>query len=307
MQKKILIAVDGSIHARNGLLYAAGLYAAGSDLRFGLIHVQSIVSRYFLEEAEGDPRVKESLYRAVEQNRLQSSDILEKSRQLLMSRGVPDQSIDIISKPRQLGVTKDIIEYAHEHLYEAIVAGRRGLTRMQKIFMGSISAKLVQHSSEVPVWIIDGEISPEKILVVVDVAGSWRRMLDHLGRICAGIDHLRLTFYYVRYGHGLETLELSALNEINARIAEKEQSMIERFWDEAVRTLTQVGLQESRIDLSTPVQTAPIGKMILNQIESGMYDTVVIGRRGSNRSFFSGGVSRFVIERLTDHAIWISE
>ena len=306
MQTKLLIAVDGSIHARNGLLYAAGLHARGADILFGLIHVQSIVSQYFLEETEGDPKINEALQRAVGQNRLQSIDILQKSRQLLLSRGIPESSIEIISKIRMLGVTKDIIEYAHEHLYDAIVAGRRGLSRMQKIFMGSISAKLAQHSAGVPVWIVDGEIEPGKFLVAVDVAGPWHRLLDHL-RSASGIDKIRLTFYYVRRSHSLEAMELPALNEINARIAEKEQSMIDRFWEEACRVLKGAGLTEGRFQMLSPVQTGNVGKMILNEIDSGLYDTLVIGRRGSHKSFFSGGVSRYVIERLTDHAIWISE
>ncbi len=45
--------------------------------------------------------------------------------------------------------------------------------------------------------------------------------------------------------------------------------------------------------------------MIIEEAENNNYETVVLGRRGSNKAYYFGSVSRYVSERLLDHAIWI--
>jgi hypothetical protein len=52
--------------------------------------------------------------------------------------------------------------------YNAIVVGSRKISRLQQVFMGSVSANLVEHSEFIPVWIVDGEVTPDKIMVAVD-------------------------------------------------------------------------------------------------------------------------------------------
>jgi nucleotide-binding universal stress UspA family protein len=307
MQKKILIAVDGSYHATNGLLYAADLLARSSNIHCGLIHVHPPISQYYLEEADTDPVIAEALDRAMEKNRIESEEILEKSRQLLLSRGIDSSSIEMASQPRCLGRAKDIIDYAHRQVFDAIVTGRRGLSRVQKIFMGSTSAKLVEFSRGIPVWIVDGEITPRKFLVVVDVASPWQHLVDHLRHMCAGIDDIEVTFFYVRQGYSLEQIEGMQMDEIHGKVARKEQAIIDRFWDETTGRLKKSGMKERQFEFLTPIQDGKIGKMILSETEAKPYDTVVIGRRGREKSFFSGSVSRYVIERLTDRTLWISE
>ena len=307
MQKKLLIAVDGSVHANHGLLYAADLLSRSSNIRCGLIHIHPVLSQYFLEEADTDPIIADALERAVAQNRLQSEEILEKSRQLLLSRGIEGSVIEIVSQPRSLGLAKDIIDYAHREVYDAIVTGRRGLSRVQKVFMGSTSAKLIEFSRGIPVWVVDSEIYPRKFLVVVDAVCPRHHLMDHLKRMCAGIEDIHLTFFYVRRGPAVEQIEDMDMSELRAKISRKEQMDIDKFWSGTKQKMTAAGMKKHQLDLLAPVQEGKIGKMILDEIESKDYDTVVIGRHGSHKSFFSGGVSRYVSERLVDHALWISE
>jgi nucleotide-binding universal stress UspA family protein len=307
MQKKILIAVDGSTHADNAMLYAADLLLRSSNVRCGLIHVHPTLSKYFLDESDTDPIIAEALERTIEHNRMKSEGILEKSRQLLLSRGIDGSMIETVSQPRCLGLAKDIIEYAHREVYDAIVTGRRGLSRVQKIFMGSTSAKLIEFSRGIPVWIVDGNIYPRKFLVVVDVLYPLNHLLVHLRRMSAGVADIHLTFYYVRRGSSLEKVDGLNMSAFRSKIARKEQATIDAFWADITRKMMAAGMKERQFDLLAPEQEGKIGKMILNETAAKDYDTIVIGRHGSDKSFFSGGVSRYVIERLTDHALWISE
>ncbi len=307
MKKKILIAVDGSTHARNGLLYAADLLSKSSDFHCGLIHIQPMISQYLFDEAGIDPKVGKALQRVLEYNRAQSEEILEKSKQLLLSHGISGSAVETISHPRTLGLAKDIIEHAHKHLYDAIVTGRRGLSRVQKIFMGSISTKLAEFSSGNPVWIIDGEIRPRRFLVAVDVAAPWLHLLDHLSLICEGMEEIHLTFIHVLPNQSLDGIDplFPGMDEVGAMIAHNERQMVERFWAEATHTLAAAGLQRHQMEMLTPTKTGRIGRMILDETEGQAYDTVVIGRRGSGQAFYFGSVSRYVAERLTGHALWV--
>lgn len=45
--------------------------------------------------------------------------------------------------------------------------------------------------------------------------------------------------------------------------------------------------------------------MILEQAESGRYDTVVMGRSGVGKAFYFGRVARYVSERITGLALWL--
>jgi nucleotide-binding universal stress UspA family protein len=47
------------------------------------------------------------------------------------------------------------------------------------------------------------------------------------------------------------------------------------------------------------------GRDILKAAEKGNYSTLVIGRRGIEKAFFMGRVSRYIINRASDRAIWL--
>ena len=81
-----------------------------------------------------------------------------------MEEGIVGSDVKIVSQTHMLGLTRDILEYSHKHQCDAIFAGPRGLTRLQKLFMGSISTKLMKHSGKIPVCIVDGPVRPHKIL-----------------------------------------------------------------------------------------------------------------------------------------------
>ena len=48
-----------------------------------------------------------------------------------------------------------------------------------------------------------------------------------------------------------------------------------------------------------------VGKAILDEAKKGNYGTVVIGRRGASKAFFMGSVSRYVLDRISNRALWL--
>ncbi|MCJ8500410.1 universal stress protein [Desulfatitalea alkaliphila] len=308
MNRRLLIAVDGSLHANQGLMYAADLLAGREDISCTLIHIQPVVSQYFIDEAKSDPQIQETLKRVQEHNRRQSEEILQKSKQILVDRGVAPAVIETVGKARSMGLAKDILEYAHTHLYDAIVAGRRGLARVQKIFMGSVSSKLAEYSGGIPLWVVDGDIRPAKFLVAVDITAPWRHILDHLAVMCAGLPELKLTFFHVMQNGAVETDETFAIpgvKEIGELMARNEKQVLDRFWEEATRELTAAGFKRHQLEMLAPGRSGKIGRMISDYATANNYDTVVIGRRGGDQAYYFGSVSRYVVERLSGCAVWV--
>jgi len=307
MQKRILIAVDGSAHAKNALMYAAGFASPAADLYYALFHVQPIISQYFLDEAKTDPKIEEALKNVTDENTLASQEMLQKSKELLIGAGIHETNIVCVSQTRMLGLTRDIIEYGRKHRFDTIVAGRRGLSRLQKVFMGSTSAKLIEHSGPIPVWIVDGEVRPRRVLVAVDVQDPSSAVLDHIALMFAGITSVHLTFYHV-----LQNLRLGEIAPFTPGIAEIEQTIelhekqtIADYWAATTQRLRSAGFKEEQLSIRAVRRTTKTAKMIIEEAEQNEFDTVIIGRTGSDKAFYFGNVARYVSERLTGRALWI--
>lgn len=306
MERKILIAVDGSIQSKGALAYVASVFNRSIDVRFTLLNVQPIVSMYLLEAARTDAKADAELQRVIEQQTADSNEMLEKARDQFIRMGINQKCINMVSQVRRQGQAKDIIDYAHQHLYDAIVVGRRGLSRIQKAFMGSTSAKVMEHCVSIPVWIVDGDVKARNILVPVDISTISMQIIDYIGMILESQSDVRLTFYHVD-----ETPVAGYAGAVDNRmamagaIAKSEQHWQAHYWDAARKKLEEAGLHSSQFEQLTAPRTGRIAKMILEQVQSGDYDTVVLGRRGSGNAFFFGSVSHYVVERLTDRALWL--
>jgi nucleotide-binding universal stress UspA family protein len=306
MLRKILIAVDGSMHSKGALAYVASVFKQSPEAQFTLFNVQPIISQYLREEARTDAKADAELRRVIEQQTVDSNELLEKSRDQFVRMGIDRKCIKLVSQVRRQGQAKDVIDYAHQHLYDAIVVGRRGLSRIQKAFMGSTSAKIVEHAASIPVWVVDGDVKARKILVPIDVSDTSLQMVDYIGMMLGGQPDVHLTFYHVDETPAASHSITEGYRMIMAgAIARGEQNWQQRYSAAAKQSLEAAGIHGSQVEQLTVPRTGRIAKMILEQVQSGDYDTVILGRRGSGNAYFFGSVSHYVIERLTDRALWL--
>jgi nucleotide-binding universal stress UspA family protein len=306
MLRKLLITVDGSIHSKGALAYMAGLLKQSPDVRFTIFNVQPIVSQYLLDEARINPRADAELRRVIDRQTAESEALLEKTREQFIRMGIASDCINVVSQVRRQGQAKDIIDYAHKHLYDAIIVGRRGLSRIQKAFMGSTSAKVVEHAASIPVWIVDGDVQARRILVAVDGSEASLQIVDYLGMMLGSQPHVRFCFYHVDETPGpSHATGEEPVRAVAGILAKGEQHWQDLFWKIAKQRLEAAGIHGSRTEHVTEPRSGRVAKMILQQVQDGDFDTVVLGRRGSGNSFFFGSVSHYVIERLTDRAVWL--
>ena len=266
-----------------------------------------MISQYLLDEAKTDPKVSASLKKAIKKNTAKAKTLLEKQKKRMITMGVPSEHIEMVAQPTMIGRSKDILEYARKGIYDAIVVGRRGLSRIQKTFRGSTSAELLESADVIPVWMVDGNVTSQRILVAVDGSESSYRALDHVGSMFSENPEIKLSLFHV----SPEAEDIDAFSfekddpDIQDIVTKGSERLMGKFFADAALKLKEAGIAADRVEIITIKRKAKVGKMILAEAKKGNYGTVVVGRRGADQSHFFGSVSRYVTERITDRALWL--
>jgi nucleotide-binding universal stress UspA family protein len=314
MEKKILLAVDDSEHAKNAVRYAAMISSAVKNLVYTLFYVQPVVSQYLIDEAAGSPKAKAALENLNKKQAEQGLRILNDQKTRMVDLGIDSSRIETVSIQRKAGLAKDILQYAQDRYYDAIIVGRRGLSRLQEVFMGSLTRNLLEFSETIPVWIIDREITSAAIMLTTDGSAGSFRAVDHLSFMVGGNPAVKITLFHVtpsardftafEPGADVKTTEADE-KELEEILKSGDRKSMDIFLAHARRMFAQAGLSEDQVSFKAVQSQGGIGKQVLQEFKKGKYGTLVIGRRGINKSFFMGSVSDYVINKASDCAVWL--
>ncbi|MBI9086297.1 MAG: universal stress protein [Desulfobacterales bacterium] len=308
MKKKILVAVDGSRHASTAVGYAARMAGAIGDVEYLLIHIQPGISQYLLDEAEKIPKVKSELGKIIKKNKAAGLALLEAHRAKMVKGGVDAVRIEIQTRPRLVSVADDLLALSHAGSYDAIVVGRRGIGYLHEMVMGSVAANLANNSQITPIWIVDGDVSGEKTLLAVDGSSRSLRALDHLAFILGGQSENRIHMIHVQpWLRDCCEIDMDEppSPEVETAMLDGDRKCMRDFSSQAKAVLGQYGFDDDRIDLTTVAARVFAGKAILEAAGKGEYGTVVIGKGGESKSTFLGSVSRKVLQKASNLAVWI--
>jgi nucleotide-binding universal stress UspA family protein len=308
MEKKVLLPVDASTHSKHSIQYAGRIASAVKKLTYTLLNIQPSVSQFLLEAAQTNLKAKNQLKSVIRTNREDSMKLLEKYKQEMVSMGVAKRRIDLTTRPRSLGLAKDVLDYAQEGLYDAVVVGRRGLSKAAQAFMGSLSANLVEHSRVIPVWLVDGKVRSKKIMLAVDGSESALRAVDHVAFMVGDNPEVFLTLFHV-IGRGEDfskiRFEKADRKSRQRNIARESKEFVDEFHAKGIERLKKGGIRKDRFEIRISKRVRNVGKAIVDTAKKGKYGTLVIGRSGINKSFFIGSVSRYVINKASDCVLWI--
>jgi nucleotide-binding universal stress UspA family protein len=307
VKKKILLPVDSSIHSRRAMDYAARISPTVKDLTYTLLHVQPAVSSFLIEEAKKDLKAKEKLTRILGKNREEAKKVLAKWKAHMMSLGIAGDRIELVTQARALGLSKDVLDRAQEGLYDAVAIGRRGLTKTKRIFMGSLTVDLVEHSKAIPVWVIDGDVASNKIMIAADGSGSSLRAVDHVAFMVGDNPDAAVTLFHVlpRLRDYCVIDFEEAGTDVEQDVVPGAQECIDHFYSKARKKFNEAGFGEDQIHVRVSKRTANVGKAIVDEARKGGFGTVVVGRRGIGRSFFMGSISRYVLEKTANRTVWV--
>ena len=308
MEKKVLIAVDDSRHSENALRYAASMVDSVKNLKFVLFHVQPTISQYLVDEARFKPSAHAELQKLMQKGHQVAQSLLKKDKALMVSLGVAENNIQIISLPRKFGTAKDILEYGTALLYDAIVVGRRGVSGLAEVFVGSVSANVVDNAELLPVWVVDEKGSSKGVMVAIDGSGSSLRAVDHLAFIYGGNPDVAITFFHVT-PHLADFCPIdftqNDTSALEAVIEQGDRACIDRFYAHALKKLADAGISDRQIRIDVHKGGFKVGKAVLDAYRKGGFGTLIVGRRGMDRKYFAGSVSRYLVNQFSGGALWV--
>ena len=313
--KKILIAVDGSEQSFETVRYVAQLFPQRQAKVF-LLHVLSRIPdtmwdlysdpdlRYKLLEF---PAWKSAQKKAIEGFMDRASIFLEKA-------GYPTSQVFTLVKDRKTGITRDIIAEAKKG-YDALVVGRRGMTPLRDLILGSTTSKLVNSLSHLPLWVVGGRPDPKRILVAMDHSDSSIGTLEYMGKL------LDVTKKELLLFHAIRELPISFLQEGASAGSRKvkdllvkmrgqvdaERELMQSFFEQRIRSLEKKGMDASRISTKIVTGVTSRAGSVIEEAQKGGYGTIVVGRRGLSRvrQFTAGRVSDKVVQMARETAVWV--
>ncbi len=307
MEKKILLALDDSLHSKYAVQYAMRMGSQVESLHYTLFSIQPTVSGFLVDDAKTDARARAALEKMKNRNETRTLEMLEGFRSLMTAGGIDEGRIEVKTQAKKIGLAKDILERAQEDRYDAIVAGRRGISKVQEMFMGSVTTNLIEHSRVTPVWVVDGDVTDPRILLAVDGSESALRAVDHISFMFSGSPEVKITLAHVvprlKDFCAIDLDESDA--EIEDVIVEGDKRCVQQFLVHAYNKFKDAGIDKSRIEIRELPRSRNIGKAILDEADGGGYGTLVFGRRGINKAFFMGSVSNYIINKAANHALWL--
>lgn len=306
MEKKLLIAVDASLHSQYAVSYTQSLDPTGKNIQCTLFNVQPAISSFLMEEAKTSGKANAELKKVIQKNAAEAHRFLSEYKEKMTRNGWEAGHIDMVSHPKMQGAAKDILDYAQKGLFDAIVAGRRGVTRAQELFTGSVTTNLLEHSRLTPVWVVDKSIAIHRILAAVDGSKSAFRAVEHLSLILSNLANVHVTLFYVNVkpSLGMDFIPEEA-GDFQKILATAGKHHIDIFFTAAKERFATDGLSESQVETKIGPAALQVGKAIVNEVKKDGYDTVVVGRTGEENRFFMGSVSRYVLRKLSDCAVWL--
>jgi len=217
---------------------------------------------------------------------------LRAARKELIDMGYGEDQVKTKLKHRMFSKAADILQEGAAGLYDAVVLGRRGLSRLEEAFDDSVSKDILEEKSNFPIWICRRlDLERKGVLVCADGSQTSKRIVDHVGFILANEKEHEITLLSVADAR-------SDLKEI------KEKILVS-----AADSLVHNGFPTELIK-TTVLKNSNVARAVLGEADSGQYAAVAVGRRGAGRGLlgkiFMGSVSTKLFRELEKSALWLN-
>lgn len=152
----------------------------------------------------------------------------------------------------------------------------------------------------------------KKILITVDGSATTMATLAYVAMMeAAAIADLSVVLFHVMKGVPPELRRESQgcprSHQLVTRLEERELAAAERLLGKAREQLMAYGLDPAQVEIKLHPRVAGLARDILFEAERGLYDAVVLGRRGSNRlqEMLLGSVTNKVVQHADRTPVWV--
>jgi nucleotide-binding universal stress UspA family protein len=158
---RLLVAVDDSENAHRAVRYVGSIFGRTPDVAVTLFHVLKPIPRALLEHGGSEnPAIEEQLSSHLRQERDQwirrreaQCPVLTKACETLAQSGF-DTSCVTLKFGHEDDVAANILEEARIGQHDTIVVGRRGLSRITRMYLGGVTDRLLRDANGFAIWII---------------------------------------------------------------------------------------------------------------------------------------------------------
>ncbi len=267
MQKHLLLTVSDDPSALFGVRFVNSFFQNKEEVKFTVL--------YIVPSGEKIPA-----------GGVDTCDLaLEKSMHSLINAGFMQEHIFCKIRKRMLSAASDIISEGNKGLYDAIVLGRRGISRLEELINDSVSIRVLEEKRKSPIWICR-HIDPDRknVLVCVDGSQESLRVVDHVGFILAAEEQHNVTLLHVA----------------------QEPTDTEMIFRQSMEVLEENGISPSRVG-SKVVESSNVAGTIESEAQAGRFSAVAVGYTGKGkRGVFSiGSVSTRLCYEMSGSALWI--
>lgn len=309
LERKILVTVDGSVYSNNALNYLIDLYAGIENVSF---HLFSVFSTGALPQAGREWMDELSLMNAMSRegrNRYSRTRRFLNEATAHMARGGIDASR--ISSEVQMGrasIAADILQKAQAGMYDAMIIGRRGIGKIEELFMGSVSATVLGKCHDIPVWIVDKKVKSDKFLIPVDGSFHSLKAVDHLGYMLAGHPRAEITLFHssALFAARASIAPADFYEQWGKEWCEKYLHGADSVQQAPRQLLVEAGFDPARIYWQHAFKGIEPARQIIRQALIDDFGTIVMGRRCDvNSRGLLKSVSDRVVFMADKVAIWI--
>lgn len=297
-QKRLLLAVDGSENAMQTVKYA-GEEDSFKGMKIVLFHVYKNIPQayYDLEKEPKSVKIVAHVRSWEAEQKKKISQYMDDAKQMLLNAGHAEPAVDIKIQNRKKGVARDIITEA-QNGYDAVLVRRRGATALQTIIVGSVTMKLLEKQTFVPLLIAGGKPINKKVLVAVDGSPCATRAVHFVATMLGPLRDYEVRLLHVARWGGHPELE-DAEGDVSAEM--------DSVFIEPIKTLTQSGFDPDNISTKTIAGVSSRAGAIVDSAHKGGWATIVVGRRGLSEisEFFMGRVSNKVVHAGREDTVWI--
>lgn len=155
MVKKILVAFDDSENAMRTVKYIACLFTPDSKVTLLSVIKNTAylcernspeLTSYFLSQPGSFCLLENKKKEFIE-------GAIQKAKQILLKAGFEEKNIDLKVKIQKKGIAKDIVNESQLG-YDTIAIGRRGLSSIEEIMLGSVSQKVISLVKNISILIV---------------------------------------------------------------------------------------------------------------------------------------------------------
>ena len=308
MEKNLLIAVDASVYSSNTFHYLEKLFAGLADIRIHLLSVipcnPSQVAKEWFDEME----LMSTLSKEEQKRFAAAKRFLKKAVQQLGRNGIAPEQVSTEVKLSAASPAEEILHVARKGLFDALVIGRRGVSKLEELIMGSVSCTVFEKCHDVPIWIVDGQVDSRKFLVPVDGSHFTLQAVDHLCFILKDNPYAEVTlFHSAAMFAQKQELGMKYCNRLlSPDWCDTHRDDKEFYFLAPRQMLINSGFPPERIHrIETKAGMYP-SRQIVRQAVIDDFGTIVIGRRSKEiKKGVFGSVTEKVVAMSVNSAVWV--